>query len=129
MQEVASGTEGANPKSTKGTARHIPVPLTDRPLLFKVVHEETPCAIDAVASSVVGTAQLGFVLGVTGGYVEIMEAVGELAAFGILAGTRLSIAAAQFCLVAGGAEPRRHRGQWGLNQGKQGLGKRQASTA
>lgn len=129
MQEVASGTEGANPKRTKGTARHIPAPLTDRPLLFKVVHEETSCAIDAVASGVVGTAQLGFVLGVTGGYVEIVEAVGELAAFGILAGTRLSIAAAQFCLVAGGAEPGRHRGRWGLNQGKQGLCKRQAPTA
>lgn len=109
MKEMASGAERANPERTIGTARYIPAPGTDGPLLFKVVHKQTTRAINAVAGGVVGTTQLGFVLGMAGGYVEIVKAVGKLAAFGILAGTRLSIAAAQFGLVAGGAEPGGHR--------------------
>lgn len=110
MQEMAPGAKRANSKRTIGTARYIPAPRTDGPLLFKVVHKQTTGAINAVAGGVVGTTQLGFILGMAGGYMEIVEAVGKLAAFGILAGTRLSIAAAQFCLVAGGAEP---GGHWG----------------
>lgn len=110
MQEVASGAKRADPKRTIGTARYIPAAGTDRPLLFKAVHKQTTGAINAVSGGVVGTTQLGFIFGMAGGYVEVMEAVGKLAAFGILAGTRLSIAAAQFGLVTGGAEPGGHRG-------------------
>lgn len=128
MQKVASGAKGTNPKCTIRTAYYISASGAGRPLLFKVVHKQTACAINTISGSVIGTTQLSFILRMAGRYMKIMEAMGKLAAFCILAGTSLSIAAAQFCLVAGGAEPGGH-GRWRLNQGKQGFSQRKASTA
>lgn len=115
MQKVAPGAKGTNPKSTKGTAQYISAAWTGRSLLFKVVHKQTACAINTVSCSVIGTTQLCFILWMAGRYMKIMEAMSKLAAFGILAGTSLSIAAAQFCLVASGAEPGGHRRKWRVN--------------
>lgn len=115
MQKVASCAKGTDAKRTIRATRYVSTPRTDGPLLFKIVDEQTARAVNAVSSGVVGTAQLGFVLGVARRYVKIMKAMGELTAFGILARTSLGIAAAELRLVAGGAEPWGHRRRWRLD--------------
>lgn len=63
------------------------------------------------------------------GNVELMEAVGELAALGILATPRGRVAGAELCLVAGGADPGGERRRGALYQREQRLGQGETRTS
>ncbi|TNN47486.1 hypothetical protein EYF80_042308 [Liparis tanakae] len=110
--------KGQTPKERKGG-----------PLLGAAVHEQAAAAVEAVARRVEAAAQLRLVLGVAAGNVELVEAVGELAALGILAETGGGVAGAQLRLVAGGADAVDEGRGGGLHEGEQGLGQGESRTA
>jgi len=86
VQEVAAGAEGTHPEGAEGAAGDVlAAPTAGGPLLGGTVDEQTAGAIVAVACGVVAAAQLGLVLGVAVGNVQLVEAVGKLAALGVLA--------------------------------------------
>lgn len=115
MQEVAAGAEGAHPKGTIGAAWDVPATAACRPLLLGAVNKQTAGAVDTIPGCVEGAAQLSLVLGMARGHMEVMEAMGKLAALSILAGASLCIAAAELCLVACGAHPRDQGWRWRLD--------------
>ncbi len=87
MQEVAAGAKGTNAKGAEGTTGDIPAAAQGGPLLSGVVDEQAAAAVVAVASCMVAATQLCLVLWVAEGNMELMQAVGKLAALGILAET------------------------------------------
>lgn len=105
VQEVAACAKGAHTKRAVGAAGDVAAPAVGGALLLGSVGEQAAGAIDAVACCVEGAAQFGLVLGVAGLHVEVVEAMGKLAALSILAEARVGIAAAQLCLIAGGGQP------------------------
>lgn len=85
MQEVTAGAERTNAKGAEGATGDIPAAVLSRALLSGVVDEEASAAVVAVASCVVAPTQLGLVLRVAEGNVELMEAMGKLATLSIVA--------------------------------------------
>ena len=123
VQEVAAHAEGTHAVGAVGAAGDVLAPVAaGGPLLGGAVDEQAAGAVVAVARVVEAAAQLGLVLGVTVGYVELLEAVRELAALGVLAEARGGVAGAELRLVAGGAHPGGEGGGRGLDQREQGLG-------
>lgn len=96
-------------------------------LLGGIVDKQAAAAVVAVSAGVVAPTQLGLVLGVVEGHVELVEAVGKLTALCILAQTGSRIAGTQLGLVAGGADPR-HTGSGGVHEREQGVGQGDAAT-
>lgn len=87
--------------------------------------EQAASPVDTEACRVEGAAQRGRVLELAGGHMELMEAVGKLAALYVHAEAQLSIAAAELCLVAGGTL----RGDQGERQTLLGEGGPQPGTS
>lgn len=119
MQEIAARSKGTNAEGAEGAAGDA-VAL-GRTLLARVVDKQAAAAVVAVASGVVAAAQLGLVLGVAVGDMELMQTMGELAALSILAAARCRVAGTEFRLVAGGADPRDEGGRGGLDEGQESL--------
>lgn len=87
MQEVTAGSKGTNPEGTEGAAWDVPATTEVGALLCGTVDKQATVAIVAVATCVVAATQLRLVLWMVGGNMEFVEAVGKLAALGILAET------------------------------------------
>lgn len=121
VQEVTARAEGTDPKGAEGATGDIPAAVLGGALLSGVVHEQAAAAIVAVAGCVITSTQLRLILWVAEGYMELMEAVGKLAALRILAETSSGVAGAQLRLVTGGADPGDEGRGGGLHQGEQGL--------
>lgn len=128
MQEVTTGAKGTNAKGAEGTTGDSPAGVLGRALLSGVVDEQAAAAIVAVAGCVVAPTQLRLVLWVVEGNMELMKAVGELAALSILAETSSRVAGTELCLVTGGADPRDEGRGGGLYQGEQGLSQGDSTT-
>lgn len=117
VQEVTTGAEGANAHRLEGAAGDVPAALVlvlGGTLLGGIVDKQAAAAVVAVTAGVVAPTQLRLVLWVVEGNVELVEAVGKLAALCVLAETRSRVAGAQLGLVAGGADPR-HAGSGGVH--------------
>lgn len=103
MQEVAAVAKGTDSEGPEGAAWEVPPAAQGRALLGGVVDKQAAAAIVTVAGGVVAAAQFSLVLGVTEGDMELMEAMGKLAALCVLAETCCRVGGAQLRLVAGGA--------------------------
>ncbi len=120
MEEVAACAKGANAKGAESATGDVPAAALGGALLCAVVDEQAAAAVVTVASCVIATAQLGLILWVAEGDVELMETVGELAALGVLADTSGRVAGTELSLVAGGADPGDEGRGGGLHEGEQG---------
>lgn len=105
MKEVAARAKGANTKGAVCAAGYIATSVPNWPLLLQAMDKEAAASIHAVAGGVERAAQLGLVLGMARGHVEIMQAMSKLATLCILACTTLGITATQLGLVACGTDP------------------------
>lgn len=105
MHEVTARAKRTNTKGAEGATGDVPAAPLRRALFSGTVDEQAPAAIVTIAACVIAATQLGLVLRVAEGNVELMEAVSELAAFSILAETSGRVAGAELRLVAGRADP------------------------
>lgn len=121
MQEVTASAKRTNTKGAKGATGDVPAAPLGGALFSGTVDEQTPAAIVTVATCVIAATQLCLVLRVAEGNMELLEAVGKLAALSILAETSGRVAGAELRLVAGGADPGDEGWGGGLYQGKQRL--------
>ncbi len=87
MQEVTAGAKGTDSKGPESATGDIPAAALGRALLSGVVDKQAATAIVAVAGCMIAATQLCLVLWVAKGNMELMETVGKLAAFSILAET------------------------------------------
>lgn len=128
MQKVTACAKGTDPKGAEGATGDIPAAVLGGALLSGVVDEQAAAAVVAGAGCVIASTQLRLVLWVAEGNMELMEAVGKLAALRILAETSSRVAGTQLCLVTGGADPGDEGRGGGLHQGEQGLSQGDSST-
>lgn len=117
MQEVAAGAKGTNTKGAEGATGDIPAAALGGALFSGVVDKQAAAAVVAVACCVVAATQLCLVLWMAEGNMELMEAMGELAAFSILAETSSRVGGTELRLVTGGADPGDEGRRGGLYQG------------
>lgn len=87
MQKVTAGAKGTNTKGAEGATGDIPAAALGGPLFSGAVDKQAAASVVAVASCVVAATQLCLVLWVAEGNMELVEAMGKLAALCILAET------------------------------------------
>ena len=128
MQEVTASAKGTNAKGAEGATGNSPTAALGGALLCGVVDKEAAAAVVTVAGCVVAATQLRLILWVAEGNMELVEAMGELAALGILAETRSRVAGTELRLVASGADPGDEGRGGGLYQGEEGLSQGDSPT-